>query len=135
MGESQGMEDLVGHCAFIHAARVQIDHLQVYNIIKIFQILKYNHLFPALFPHVGPTSIPSMVLVAIIGELDVAAGAGGVGDLLELEAAGSLHQISGHFPYQFPVSFSGNRAVEHIGNFAVVPGPGNIGISFEIFLN
>ena len=45
------------------------------------------------------------MLVAIIGELDEAAGVGGVGDLLELEAAGSLHQISGHFSDEVLVSW------------------------------
>ena len=45
------------------------------------------------------------MLVAIIGELDVVSGAGGDGDLLELEAAGSRHQISGHFSDQVPVSW------------------------------
>ena len=48
--------------------------------------------------------MPSNVLVSIIGELDEAAGVGGVADLLELEAAGNLHQISGHFPDQILVS-------------------------------
>ena len=43
------------------------------------------------------------MLVAIIGELDEAAGVGGVVDLLELEAAGHPHQISGHFSYQILV--------------------------------
>ena len=40
------------------------------------------------------------MLVAIIGELDETAGVGGVVDLLENEAAGHPHQISGHFSYQ-----------------------------------
>ena len=48
--------------------------------------------------------MPSNVLVSIIGELDEAAGVGGVADLLELEAAGNLHEISGHFPDQILVS-------------------------------
>ena len=43
------------------------------------------------------------MLVAIIGELDVTGGLGGVVDLLELEAAGRLHQISSHFSYQILV--------------------------------
>ena len=67
--------------------------------------MKYFYLLSTLFSHIGPASIPSIVLVPVIGELDVAAGVGGVADLLEPEAACRSHQISGHFSYQVLVSW------------------------------
>ena len=55
------------------------------------------------------------MLVAIIGELDVAAGVGGVVDLLELEAAGHPHQISGHFSYQVLVRWG--EILRYLNNY------------------